>query len=228
MENLIKALVKARSEFDRVTKDSNNPFFKSKYADLASVVAAITPALSANGLVVTQPIVTIDPTLSPILPKPVKTEKSESPVDVPMTTIGVLTQVWHESGEKLESVFPVPPMEDIQKVGSAITYIRRYALSSLLGVAPEDDDGNAASQGNNGNGNGAVKKPANGTISREEWLKKQGKTAPPPKPEVPKPLAPKDVQALKEDLGVAPELPKVEAPPKATVPATVPDDEPPF
>lgn len=117
---LVSALAKARAEFDAVTKNANNPFFKSKYADLSEVIGAITPALSANGLVVVQPI-----------------EQTEN---------GLLlrTQLYHVGGGVIESTFAIPENKDIQKLGSAITYVRRYSLSSLIGVAPQDDDGNAA------------------------------------------------------------------------------------
>jgi hypothetical protein len=117
---LVTALAKARAEFDAVTKNAANPFFKSKYADLSEVIGAITPALSANGLVVVQPI-----------------EQTEQ---------GLLlrTQLYHVGGGVIESTFAIPENKDIQKLGSSITYIRRYSLSSLFGVAPEDDDGNAA------------------------------------------------------------------------------------
>lgn len=123
---LIEALAKARAEFDAVTKNANNPYFKSKYADLSEVLGAITPALSANGLVVVQPI-----------------EQTEK---------GLLlhTQLYHVGGGLIESTFAIPENKDIQKLGGAITYIRRYSLSALFGVAPEDDDGNsAAGKGNN-------------------------------------------------------------------------------
>lgn len=120
MMMLIEALAKARAEFDAVTKNAKNPFFKSKYADLAEVLGAITPALSANGLVVVQPI-----------------EQTEN---------GLLlrTQLYHVGGGVIESTFAIPDNKDIQKLGSSITYIRRYSLSALFGVAPEDDDGNSA------------------------------------------------------------------------------------
>lgn len=127
---LVSALAKARAEFDAVTKNANNPFFKSKYADLSEVIGAITPALSANGLVVVQPIV--------------------------QTENGLLlrTQLYHVGGGVIESTFAIPENKDIQKLGSAITYVRRYSLSSLIGVAPQDDDGNAAAgkkvEGENG------------------------------------------------------------------------------
>ena len=117
---LVEALSKARAEFDAVTKNAANPFFKSKYADLSEVIGAITPALSANGLVFVQPI-----------------EQTEN---------GLLlrTQLLHVGGGCIESTFAIPDNKDIQKLGSAITYIRRYSLSALIGVAPQDDDGNAA------------------------------------------------------------------------------------
>ncbi len=117
---LVGALAKARAEFDAVTKNANNPFFKSKYADLSEVIGAITPALSANGLVVVQPI---DQTENGLL---------------------LRTQLYHVGGGVIESTFAIPENKDIQKLGSAITYVRRYSLSSLIGVAPQDDDGNAA------------------------------------------------------------------------------------
>jgi len=126
---LVEALSKARAEFDAVTKNAANPYFKSKYADLSEVLGAITPALSANGLVVVQPI--------------------------KQTETGLLlrTQLHHVGGGVIESTFAIPENKDIQKLGSAITYIRRYSLSALFGVAPQDDDGNAAAgkQVNNDN-----------------------------------------------------------------------------
>ncbi len=117
---LVEALSKARAEFDAVTKNAANPYFKSKYADLSEVLGAITPALSANGLVVVQPI-----------------EQTE-------TGLLLRTQLHHVGGGVIESTFAIPENKDIQKLGSAITYIRRYSLSALFGVAPQDDDGNAA------------------------------------------------------------------------------------
>jgi len=125
---LIEALAKARAEFDSVTKNAKNPFFKSKYADLAEVLGAITPALSSNGLVVVQPIE--------------QTEKG----------LLLRTQLYHVGGGLIESTFAIPENKDIQKLGSSITYIRRYSLSALFGVAPEDDDGNSAA-GKGGNNN---------------------------------------------------------------------------
>ena len=144
---LIKALIKARGEFAPVVKDGKNPHFKSRYATLDSVVEAITPALLKNGLILLQPI-----------------SQGEDGGMV------LITQLWHESGERFEFKFVLPQLADLQKMGSAITYARRYSILSLLGIAPEDDDdGNAtipqstqrpaqtpaytvANRGTNGNG----------------------------------------------------------------------------
>lgn len=120
MMRLVKALVKARAEFDSVTKNAANPYFKSKYADLSEVMGAITPALCNNGLVIVQPL-----------------EQKE-------TGLLLRTQLYHIGGAMLESTFAIPDNKDMQKLGGAITYARRYCVSSLMGVAPEDDDGNSA------------------------------------------------------------------------------------
>lgn len=139
MQDLIKALVKARGEFDAIEKNASNPFFKSKYATLSEILGAVTPALCANGLVITQPI-------------------EQTPEGAILRT-----QLWHESGQVLESAIAIPENKDIQKLGGSITYLRRYALSALLGITQEDDDCNTANGNGNGNGNGhktAFKSPS--------------------------------------------------------------------
>lgn len=105
-------------------KDSANPFFKSRYADLASVVEAIRAAFSANGLSYIQ---TVEPS-----------DKDE---------VRVETTLLHSSGEWIScGILSLPVSKiDAQGYGSALTYARRYSLSAAVGVAPEDDDGNAAS-----------------------------------------------------------------------------------
>ena len=125
--NLAKALAAAQSVIGHAHKDSNNPFFKSKYADLASVWDACRKPLTDNGLSVTQ-------LLSNDGPK------------IICTTI-----LMHESGEFIGSDFFMLPKDDTpQAGGSCATYLRRYALQSIVGIAPDDDDGSAASgRGNN-------------------------------------------------------------------------------
>jgi len=128
---LAEALAKAQGEIKGALKDSSNPFFKSSYADLASVWDACRGPLSANGLAVIQ-----------------TTDNREN-------GLVVETTLAHSSGEWVGGSLYIRPMkDDPQGVGSAITYARRYALAAMVGVAPEDDDGNAAS----GKGGDAVQK----------------------------------------------------------------------
>lgn len=121
-----KALASAGLEFDSAVKDTSNPFFKSKYADLAELIRATRPALSKHGLVVIQ--------------SPRVNERSAC----------VTTMLLHSSGQWLSDELELPAAQgtkfDAQTVGSAITYARRYAYQSILNIAGEvDDDGNAAS-----------------------------------------------------------------------------------
>lgn len=117
------ALAKAQTEFPLVKKTDANPFFKSKYAGLPSVLEVVLPILHANGLYLTQ---------CPI---------SEG------ERIGVRTIITHaETSDSLDSSFTMQlTKNDPQGAGSAITYARRYALVSMLGLnVDEDDDGNLA------------------------------------------------------------------------------------
>lgn len=124
MKNIAAAFVKAQAEIEKATKDKTNPHFRSKYADLGAVVDAIKPALEKNGLAFFQKFHHDD------------------------NGITVETIIVHESGETMSNgVLSVPASKkDAQGFGSACTYARRYSLQAAFGVAPEDDDGNAASQ----------------------------------------------------------------------------------
>jgi len=138
---LAKALAVAQGQISGAKKDSENPFFKSKYADLASVWDACRRPLSENGLSVVQ------------MPRSEITENA--------TIIFVDTLLAHSSGEwVLESLSAVPVKDDPQGIGSCITYLRRYALGAVVGVAPEDDDGNAASRPSEGQSAPAPKRAA--------------------------------------------------------------------
>lgn len=122
LAKLAVALSKAQAKVENAMKDSTNPHFKSKYADLASVVAACKEALAANGLSVIQ------------IPS----------ADGPK--VRVRTILLHESGEYVSGILEMVAQQNTpQSIGSCITYARRYALSAFVGVAPDDDDGNAAS-----------------------------------------------------------------------------------
>ena len=120
MSDAIKALVKAQKEMGAVIKNTPNPHLKSKYADLGAVLDACQTALHGNGFAIIQP-----------------SGKDEHGAFVD-------TVLAHESGEKLSSrVYLVVGKQDMQGVGSAITYARRYGLLGMTGLAPEDDDGEA-------------------------------------------------------------------------------------
>jgi hypothetical protein len=122
IKNLAEALCLAQSEMGGASKDSKNPFFKSSYADLGSVVAAIKEPFANNGLSYTQ-----------------------FPIEEG-GRIGVETMLMHKSGEWLSNSFTVAASkQDAQGAGSALTYTRRYALQSIAGIPSEDDDGNSAS-----------------------------------------------------------------------------------
>lgn len=119
---LYAALAAAQAEIGKALKDSNNPHFNSKYADLSSVMDACMPALSKNGIAVLQP-----------------------PYDDESGRFVKTILVHGESGETAECRVPlIVSKNDMQGYGSAVTYARRYGLMSMAGVAPEDDDGNAA------------------------------------------------------------------------------------
>lgn len=120
---VVGAFISAQSSLEKASKDTENPFFKSKYADLNSIWLACQTALSENKLAAIQDVTTND------------------------NGVAVSTRIVHESGEWLECGPLTVPLgkKDAQGVGSAITYGRRYGLSATLGiVADEDDDGNAA------------------------------------------------------------------------------------
>lgn len=118
------AMVKAQASFGPALKDKNNPAFRSKYADLGACLDAVMDALNANGIALMQ-----------------KNHPHDGGVCI--ETIFV-----HESGEQLSAgLLPVPATkQDAQGYGSAMTYARRYSLMAACGIAPEDDDGNAASK----------------------------------------------------------------------------------
>lgn len=119
MKNLSQALVKFQSQLKPVNKDSENPFFKSHYADLSSILQSVMPLLSANGLALVQPM---------------KVQDGH--------TI-LITKLIHESGETIESEMILPPHADPQKYGSLISYYKRYQLQALLGVSTKDEDDDA-------------------------------------------------------------------------------------
>lgn len=121
INDLAAALAKAQGEMENAAKDKTNPHFKAGYADLASIWDSIRAPLSKHGLSVLQ--------------MPFEDDKGR---------ISLETMILHSSGQFMSATYCLPPTKgDVQGLGSAITYMKRYALTGL-GVAPEDDDGEAA------------------------------------------------------------------------------------
>ena len=122
LNELFSALAKAQADIKVALKDSNNPFFKSRCANLQAVIECSRPALCNNGLFVTQPI-----------------RPNSAGQDCLVTILG------HSSGQWISSEMKITPLKtDIQSLGSYITYLRRYCYASIVGVydGTEDDDGN--------------------------------------------------------------------------------------
>ena len=115
---IFAALAAAQASFSTVVKNKVNPAFHSKYADLQAILSAVMPALTAHGLFLTQKI------------------------ETGAGTVKVETIIYHESGESISS-----GVLEMSYMGSALTYARRYSLSTFLGVAADDDDdGNGAGE----------------------------------------------------------------------------------
>ena len=123
-KNIAAALVKAQRAFGPALKDKTNPAFRSKYADLGACLDAVMDSLNAAGIALIQ-----------------RQHPHEGGVCIE-------TVFLHESGEQLSAgMLTVPAAkQDPQGYGSALTYCRRYSLMAACGIAPEDDDGNAASK----------------------------------------------------------------------------------
>ena len=116
----MKALLEVQKEIEALSKDSKNPFFKSKYLDLPTLLKNVKPVLNKHGLILLQPV-----------------ENRQ--------VFSLLVDA--ESGENIcGSGIPLPDIKDPQKLGAAITYFRRYTLTSLLAIEEQDDDGNKASR----------------------------------------------------------------------------------
>lgn len=142
MSELAKALAKFHADLPKIGKGSLNPAFKSKYADLADIVAVVLPALAKVDLTW---IVTPN-----------------------LTDEGFVLEyeLRHASGDSVKGAWPLPDPTKAkqQELGSAVTYAKRYALSAVTGIAPdEDDDGNAAKTTS---GPRRTKEPAGEVIDR--------------------------------------------------------------
>lgn len=125
VNEIAAALAKAQGAMKNAALNKVNPHYRSKYADLAGIRDAVVPLLTANGIATVQAL--------------------DQVLDTQQTV--VRTRLIHSSGQWIESICPIPAVPDMQKMGSAITYARRYSLSAICGIsADEDDDANAAVQ----------------------------------------------------------------------------------
>jgi len=124
MSELSAAMAKAFAQIEGAVKGKTNPAFRSKYADLSSVVDAVKPALAEHGLWFRQVTHNVD------------------------NGVCVETVIHHASGESLScgQLYVPATKQDAQGYGSALTYARRYSLMAAFGVPAEDDDGNAGSK----------------------------------------------------------------------------------
>lgn len=146
MKDLFQAVMKFQAECPKISKDSNNPFFsdakrKVNYASLPHILGIIQPILNKHGLVLMQPVVN----------------------DV------VITKLIHvESGDVLESIYEITCKDKTnpQQIGSAVSYARRYSISSMLNLNIDDDD-----DGNSANGNNTTPQKEELTPKHPMWTK---------------------------------------------------------
>lgn len=154
---LAAALAKAQGQMTFATKDATNPHFKTRYADLAAVWSAIREPLAANGLSVIQQVTQAD------------------------GMVGVRSILAHASGEWVSSDLQMPVAQKTpQGYGSALTYARRYSLAALVGIAQDDDDGEAGTR---------PSAPVLPPVQRRQPMREQPAPQPVPTP-APQPAAP--------------------------------------
>lgn len=185
LNELAAALAKAQAKIQTAAKDAVNPHFESRYADLASVWSACREALTEQGLAIVQmPCGEGD-------------------------RVGLTTTLLHASGQWMAStIYATPERKGPQAVGSVLTYLRRYALAAAVGVAPDDDDAEAASVRPSAPGAANDNGRRVATTSR---LAPRRSADPPPAPDgepVPSPPGPslgalRRYHALRDELGIS-------------------------
>lgn len=150
---LAAALAKAQGQMTFATKDATNPHFKTRYADLAAVWSAIREPLAANGLSVIQQVTQAE------------------------GMVGVRSILAHASGEWVASDLQMPVAQKTpQGYGSALTYARRYSLAALVGIAQDDDDGEAGTR---------PSAPVLPPVQRRQPMREQPAPTPAPQPAAP-------------------------------------------
>jgi hypothetical protein len=119
MDNIYTKIGKIQQEIGKIKKEQTNPFFKSSYFDINQLLDNLLPLLKEEKLTLSQPL----------------THINERPA---------IATIISDGDNKIESVVTLPDIQDPQKMGSAITYFRRYALQSMFGLQSVDDDGEGA------------------------------------------------------------------------------------
>ena len=141
MKEFKQKIFKLQNEVGKISKDKTNPFFKSQYTDINSLLEQLHPYLEKYELMLTQPI-------------------------KDGTVYTVINDI--NSDEEISSGISLPELSDPQKIGSCITYYRRYTLTSLLALQADDDDGNKASNSVNSNSDTST------SDDNKEWLNEDG------------------------------------------------------
>ena len=121
-------ILKVQAEVGAIKKDANNPFFKSKYFDINGLLKVLRPVASKHGIVIMQTL-------------QYDSGFGDKPIQVLKTSV-----IDGENGQEYTSFVNLPHITDPQKVGSAITYYRRYALQAMFALEAEDDDANSVSR----------------------------------------------------------------------------------
>jgi len=141
MNAILKKIAAVKKEIGKISKDSTNPFHNSQYFDINALLEHVEPLLEKNNLILTQPI-------------------KDGIVHSNITDL--------ESDESIGSSLKLPDLTDPQKIGSCISYYRRYTLQSLLAIQAEDDDGNKAKPVANSNNKPQTK--TNPDDDDKEWI----------------------------------------------------------
>lgn len=131
-------LLAVQAEVSPITKDSDNPFYKSKYFDINKLIEVVKPVLTKHNIVLLQPL----------------SHLQHEGKMVPAITTTLLDA---DSGEKITATTPITELNDAQKMGGSVTYWRRYSLQSILGLQAEDDDGNSLVKAPKGKAKAAAK-----------------------------------------------------------------------
>jgi hypothetical protein len=172
IDQIAVALNKAQSVMENAKKTSANPFFHSKYADLDEVWDTARKPLADNGLSIIQSIASGTEIFRMKTPTKEQPDKESN-----MIWLVVTTRLLHTSEQWFEDSVSMPVEADPQSLGKVTTYIRRYALMAMVGISPEDDDGNAGSgkvtQGQQ-TGKQEQKPPAGDSTLAEHFCKEHG------------------------------------------------------